>query len=55
MSDNELKQLLAGGKDCGKIQEYRKAYKHFSGKEYPNNCTSCACAYLFKYLQAFLR
>lgn len=55
MTQEELRQILSGGKDCGKIQLYRKAYQDYTGKEYPNACTSCACNYLYRYLLNFLK
>lgn len=55
MDKEVLKQILAGGKDCTKIKLYREAYKHYTGKEYPNGCMSCQCRYLYQFLQNFLR
>jgi len=55
MDKEELKKILANGKDCTKIKQYREAYKHFTGKEYPNECSSCACRFLYNFLLNFIK
>jgi hypothetical protein len=54
MDKEALRQILAGGKDCSKIQQYREAYKELTGKEYGGGCTSCACRYLFTWLSSYI-
>ena len=54
MDKEAIKLMLAGGKDCCKIQQYREAYKQLTGKSYGGGCTSCACRYLFTWLSSYI-
>lgn len=46
----ELTALLAGGKNCSKVEAYKDFYKRITKKNYGRGCTGCACNYLFQFL-----
>lgn len=51
---NKLKLLLVNGKDCRKLDMYKKYYQLITGKNYGNKCSGCACTYIYNYLKAYL-
>lgn len=51
----ELKTLMAKGKNCSHLEKYKMYYKIASGKTYGNGCGSCACKYLFTWLSSYIK